>query len=292
MEKVLSLILWWLIQTRIKNIPFLLGQLESFSKKIDSSTRKYERLTRISKVVTIIVILIICFCPLTRGVHYVISPRDLHSCVAQVLSYSESMREISFFIYRFTSLYLEVLPLFAISIFYILYCYTFSLGFSDEQLSSSSEQEDRLRQGLRILREFENAFSLLVFTIFVFFLCGFFKTMSLFIYMMDSGKKNITYAYVLNFISNILLLIVMVFSADEVQTKANNAREFPCRIQIFSQKSGIVNIHHTRVSESDQSVTLTGWGMFTVRKPLLLSLAAWLFTYAVILIQYFFTSAN
>ncbi|GFY05530.1 hypothetical protein TNCV_4370401 [Trichonephila clavipes] len=84
----------------------------------------------------------------------------------------------------------------------------------------------------------------------------------------------------------------MVFSADEVQAKANNTREIPCRIQIVSQKSGIVNIHHRRVSENDQSVTLTGWGMFTVRKPLLLSLAAWLFTYAVILIQYFFTPAN
>ncbi|GFS70447.1 hypothetical protein NPIL_421231 [Nephila pilipes] len=109
---------------------------------------------------------------------------------------------------------------------------------------------------------------------------------------MDSGKKNITYAYVMYFISNILLLVAMVLSADKVQRKANNAREFHCQIHIDCQKAVFVNVNHSTISEKDQFVTLTGWEMFTLRKPLLLSLAAWIFTYAVILIQYFFTPTN
>ncbi|GBM31575.1 hypothetical protein AVEN_11746-1 [Araneus ventricosus] len=106
--------------------------------------------------------------------------------------------------------------------------------------------------------------------------------------MMKKDQSIMIYSYFLDFISHICAAIALVLSADSLQNKINNFHmKYNC-----TYDSPAVKISAGKVVRSygyPKFLVLTGWGMFIVRKPLLLSMSAWLFTYAVIIIQFYYT---
>ncbi|GIX97854.1 uncharacterized protein CDAR_77771 [Caerostris darwini] len=116
---------------------------------------------------------------------------------------------------------------------------------------------------------------------------SFFKIIFLFAYGIKIASYPLNYLYLIDFTSHSVLVIAMVLSADNIQERVNhiNLMFEPNSAMDFSKQ-------YLDILKNRASLSLTGWGMFTVRKPLLLSLLAWLFTYAVIILQFFYTPSN
>ncbi|GFY48054.1 hypothetical protein TNIN_177621 [Trichonephila inaurata madagascariensis] len=82
-----------------------------------------------------------------------------------------------------------------------------------------------------------------------------------------------------------MLMVATVLAADKVQLTANDFR-----ISLFAfykTQDGIDSYgKYATLNEDRERFKLTGWGMFIIKKPLFLSLSAWLFAYGVILLQF------
>ncbi|GFS70451.1 hypothetical protein NPIL_421271 [Nephila pilipes] len=82
-----------------------------------------------------------------------------------------------------------------------------------------------------------------------------------------------------NFIVNIVLMVVIIFCADLAQRRAEDIR-----ISLLADEAASKG-RLIKILEDQKFLKLTGWGIFTIRKSLLLSAAAWFFTYVSILVQ-------
>ncbi|GIY23778.1 hypothetical protein CEXT_432951 [Caerostris extrusa] len=84
---------------------------------------------------------------------------------------------------------------------------------------------------------------------------------------------------------SVILLIAVTISAEKVQLRANKVRiyfmTFVCR-----KNSAKMNGKWVKIFEDRDVLKLTAWGMFAIRKPVLLSMIAWPFAYGLMLVQY------
>ncbi|GFY48060.1 hypothetical protein TNIN_177681 [Trichonephila inaurata madagascariensis] len=81
-----------------------------------------------------------------------------------------------------------------------------------------------------------------------------------------------------------MLMVATVLAADKVQLTANDFRM--SLIAFYKTQDGINSYGEYAILHEDRErLRLTGWGMFIIKKPLLLSLSTWLFAYGVILLQ-------
>ncbi|GIX81803.1 hypothetical protein CDAR_604451 [Caerostris darwini] len=99
------------------------------------------------------------------------------------------------------------------------------------------------------------------------------------------GLKFERYAIVLDLLTNIMITVAIIFSAENVQLKANQIRlSFLTLAQC--DKSPKANGKWIKILEDRHVLTLTAWGMVAVRKPILpydgrLALYLWIDSLAV-----------
>ncbi|GIY23776.1 hypothetical protein CEXT_432941 [Caerostris extrusa] len=84
-----------------------------------------------------------------------------------------------------------------------------------------------------------------------------------------------------------MVIVAMIISAENVQLKANEIRVSFMTLTQFD-KSPKANGKWIKILEDRHVLTLTAWGMFVIRKPILLTMIAWPFTYGLILLQFTF----
>ncbi|GIY83362.1 hypothetical protein CEXT_767681 [Caerostris extrusa] len=84
--------------------------------------------------------------------------------------------------------------------------------------------------------------------------------------MLKNNATTVTYTYMMDFVINTVLVVAVVLSADNVQQKLNHPY---CKFSNNSDLDTALNQHYVNVCENHDSLTLTGWRMFAVRKPLL-----------------------
>ncbi|GIY66278.1 hypothetical protein CEXT_398661 [Caerostris extrusa] len=77
-------------------------------------------------------------------------------------------------------------------------------------------------------------------------------------------------------------MIIIVLSADHVQRKAD---EFRLSLYEYRRIDSSMEGKCDRLVEDWKYLKLTAWGVFTIQKPLFLGVAAWIFTYAAVLLQ-------
>ncbi|GBN22244.1 hypothetical protein AVEN_201433-1 [Araneus ventricosus] len=118
-----------------------------------------------------------------------------------------------------------------------------------------------------------------------------FKLIFILGYVLNDKEISILFSFMVDFLWLTLPMVALVISADSIQQKINTVRDssrttgnnYQEQMDLYSSNTNLNN---------DRPLVLTGWGMFAVRKPLLLSLAAWLFTCGVIVTQHFSPSSN
>ncbi|GBN19790.1 hypothetical protein AVEN_212731-1 [Araneus ventricosus] len=115
-----------------------------------------------------------------------------------------------------------------------------------------------------------------------------FKLIFILGYVLNDKEISILFSFMVDFLWLTLPIVALVISADSVQQKINTVRDTSRTTGNNYQEQMDSNTN----LNNDRPLVLTGWGMFTIRKPLLLSLAAWLFTYGVIVTQHFSPSSN
>ncbi|GIY67519.1 uncharacterized protein CDAR_421961 [Caerostris darwini] len=165
-----------------------------------------------------------------------------------------------------------------------MFCCTFAASLRPKQFSTC--QATQLR--FKLFQDLEDAFSLIVFLLFSFILSNLFKKIFVLAYMLRNGESPIAYSYTVDFLSIFALTIAIVFSADSVQQRMNQIRRTNS-IRRNSDAFAILESLSLKAAEEHGNLALTGFGMFTLRRSLVLSLIAWLFTFGAIIIQYFYT---
>ncbi|GIY31219.1 uncharacterized protein CDAR_80931 [Caerostris darwini] len=101
--------------------------------------------------------------------------------------------------------------------------------------------------------------------------------------VVKSGRKTMLLSYGVDFIACGALTTIVVFWAEILQYRANSIREY---LSDFIGKPYGLNISCIKLFEDQERLKLTGWGTFTLKKPLLLTLVAWLISYGVIILQF------
>ncbi|GIX77526.1 hypothetical protein CDAR_268331 [Caerostris darwini] len=100
------------------------------------------------------------------------------------------------------------------------------------------------------------------------------------------GLKLERYTSVLDLLANTVVIVAMTISAENVQLKANKIRVSFMTVA-SRDKSAMANGKWVKILEDRDALTLTAWGMFAMRKPILLSMISWPFTYGLIFVQFF-----
>ncbi|GIX79172.1 uncharacterized protein CEXT_102431 [Caerostris extrusa] len=166
-----------------------------------------------------------------------------------------------------------------------MYCFIFAASFPDKE----SPERQIKQNSIEIFKALEDTFSFIIFAVFTIFLFSFFQV-DILIFLHAEKQWYCGHLHLrTELASHLVLVVVVVLSADNVQQKMNHLYY---KFSNDSDLDAALNPHYLNVLENHDTWTLTGWRMFAVRKPLLLSLSAWLFTYGVIIIQFFYSPQN
>ncbi|GBM88993.1 hypothetical protein AVEN_145115-1 [Araneus ventricosus] len=271
--------MWLLVKIRMEKIYMLKNQLNAFTGCIDQQICK--KLLKISTVNAFAAVFIVFLLATARTLHYLMAPDLYHTCVTSLLSYFKIMDLPTFFSYQFINTYINSTPLYAVSLFYIMYCHTVYLCVCGKQLPA-----EKLHKLQKIFEEFENVFSLLVFIVFAHFLCRFLSIIFMFSYILKYQATSLIHSFIAEFIFHSLSVIALVLSADSLQCSMNEACKLEVSLALDSQVFKALDAKCFKILNRQEPLFLTGWGMFKIRKPLLLSLTTWLLTYAVIIMQF------
>ncbi|GIY12316.1 uncharacterized protein CDAR_266121 [Caerostris darwini] len=82
---------------------------------------------------------------------------------------------------------------------------------------------------------------------------------------------------------NATLMIIIVLSTDHAQRKAD---QFRLSLYEYRRIDSLIERKYDRFVEDSKYLKLTAWGVFTIQKPLLLGVVAWIFTYTTVLLQF------
>lgn len=127
--------------------------------------------------------------------------------------------------------------------------------------------------------QFEDCFSLTCFFVLIRLFMEFFRIFSLFFNMVKGKPQSVSIINASSYASVTgVLFIAMILAADRVQKNFTTIRRYVLKRTQGSFSRGIP----IQISEN---VTLTGWGIFELKKKLLLSTLASLITYGVLLQQ-------
>ncbi|GBN58888.1 hypothetical protein AVEN_16695-1 [Araneus ventricosus] len=267
----------------------LIDLLENLRTHIE--IKEYKSLVRKAKISVAVAVIVTCFVPCLQTFYYLVWLVDKTACSARLAAQTGVMNVLIHFLYEFSNTYVNTIHLYAVCLFYILFCKTFALCLRCKSFLKSGTQ--KLQEiSVQIFKEIENVFSSVVFIVFTYFLCGYFKIIFLFAYKLKKSEAIASYTYIVDFVSLTFLAITMVLAADSAQRRIVHIHQFHCTFSNDSPTLAVLDQLKMKMAEDHKTLVLSGWGMFIVRKPLLLSLATWLFTYAVIIVQFFYAPAE
>lgn len=273
--------LWWFVHTRREKITTLIEDLRTFNEELNFTDCR--KLKRISTAAVVVTVLLLFGFPIVLSVRYLIPSKNGLSCIYLKVSEDRSSNMAFILFHEFSTVYVNVIITFAVSLFYGMFCHTFSKCICDKN-RSQSEILVLYRDVLRIFKGMENAFSATIFMIFVYFVGNLFKAMVVLIFVFKSGKLNAVYAYLIDLTLNIFLTTIVVLSAEKLQQNASSLHQALFRNSEVSGRS-CLNGEYFKRFEERKHLQLSGWGMFILSKSLLLSITAWLITYGVIIVQ-------
>ncbi|GFQ79956.1 hypothetical protein TNCT_420951 [Trichonephila clavata] len=208
----------------------------------------------------------------------------MHTCLILSLPLMiGNNRFISYLLYQFADIYSDTVLPYAIILFYILYCYTFSQCLTNEDYWET-ENRQVSEKGLRIIEDVDSIFSFYVCFAYFYIASSFTKMLFVSLYAMEHSKLYSIYVHSFDFVISVGLTIGLVFMAEGVQRKWNNTRE---KLLKFSNSStdDLISKQHQGISEDYKCLRPKGLEMFTVRRPLLFCLVACLITSAVNILQ-------
>ncbi|GIY53984.1 uncharacterized protein CEXT_669241 [Caerostris extrusa] len=235
-EKVISLVVWWFIKVKMRKINALVKYLEVLKDRAD--LEDIQILSRICKRTVVAVIFIMCLVPTIRSLHFLISSKEIHLCLGDITYTFGMFGKFGYFLYEIGQIFISIVPPYAGCIFYTLYCCMLTL-LSPNKHFSAPEARRINQMRFEILEKFESAFSVIIFVIFSLILCNFFKIIFLFAYSLKSDMIPFVYTCVIDFITNSILVIVMVLSADNVQKSVNHSRGlFPVALITMKEFGG------------------------------------------------------
>ncbi|GFY48062.1 uncharacterized protein TNIN_177701 [Trichonephila inaurata madagascariensis] len=279
--KLIPLILWWLVRLRMKKIFSLLKKIDLFGEEI--ITR--ERISKFSKRVTIGTLSMIFLQPIIRILIITIFSEEVSVCIyRELISIGKRNRVIIYTLDELFNRCPDTIIILAVVSLFATYCYNLSLALQDKHCISKTQAFLVYEKTLQIFRELESVFSPLILLVFSHIVFDFLKTMFMIVITIKHHQSIFLPSECLKFLTDIMLMIATVLAADKLQLTANDFRI--SLIAFYKTQDGInFCCECATLHEDRERLSLTGWGMFIVRKPLL-SLSAWLFAYGVILLQF------
>ncbi|GFY05531.1 uncharacterized protein TNCV_4370411 [Trichonephila clavipes] len=261
----------------MKDFLTLVEEVSSLRKNL--SCVIYTRLLKISRIVCLCAILLIVLDPLLRILNEIKYNYKDSGCILILLpSGMGDWKLIPIVTYIFSFAYVSSGLTYAIAIFYILFCYSLSACL-DMPLKLQNDIHEVYEKVVNIFKKTEEEFSLLVLLLFAYIFYSFFRYLFVIIYLSKVHNTPIQLFIAFNFTVNIILLVVIILCAHQAQRKAEDLRISLLADDTASKRKLI------KILEDQRYLKLTGWGIFTIQKSLLLSSAAWFFTYVSILVQ-------
>ncbi|GIY29899.1 uncharacterized protein CDAR_512821 [Caerostris darwini] len=136
------------------------------------------------------------------------------------------------------------------------------------------------------IRITEDSLSPLCFLVLIRLFMEFFRIFSLLFNFVKGKRQTVstinasTYAVI-----TVILFLTMILIADDVQKNFMNFQRLLVKKLSMYRKSQFASIVRERVFVNNENVVLTGWGIFELKKKLILSTMASLVTYGVLLQQ-------
>ncbi|GBM77087.1 hypothetical protein AVEN_236654-1 [Araneus ventricosus] len=274
-------IMWWLIRIRMKNIIALVNKLQPLGE--DLEFLDYRRFSKMSWVISFCATFFNCLYPAVSTVQTF--NYRYNRCPLKMLEAEIPEKAIAWFAFNIGIVYINFSIIYAFFSFYILYC--FILASCLVQRQRPELVKCRLyKTVIEIFEAMENTLSIFVLLLFAHFLLRFFRSLYLLLYAFRVGNLRIPYTDFLDVSMNIALIVIFVLSAEHAQKMANKFRLSLLTFRNESQTPDWLKARSIRILEDREQLNLTAWGVFTVRKALLLSVTAWFFTYSAILIQF------
>ncbi|GFY61041.1 uncharacterized protein TNIN_445091 [Trichonephila inaurata madagascariensis] len=276
--KLTALVLWWSVRWRRKDIRKMLEKLEPLQEELDNCD--YKKLLRASRAAAVCIVLCVFLQPLVLALRYFVNQGEGLTCVILTITSDLNFEGvISVLLHEFASIYVNSSITYTVALFYSFYCCVFAVCLKEKE-RLLSQTIGIYQQALKIFKGIETVLSALIFIAFGHFLVSLFKDMIVLVNVVKNKRGTMLISYGLDFVANFVLTTIVVLSAESVQRRADSVR------QLCHEESNISRISFVRLFEDRERLKLTGWGTFTIKKPLLLTLVAWLISYGVIILQF------
>lgn len=283
--KVSALVIWWITWLKRDDIKMLIHMIEPLYHQIAFKDSK--KIQKQSKIASLFLILTVFALPGVLNLRYTLPQGEIPNCIAVFLPNNLIGRIAVILLHEFASIYMNLFITCTVAIFYSIYCT--SLSFSLKKIPCSETEAWQMNQKIiEIFEEIENVLSLIIFIVFGHIFASLFKDMVILIMIWRKGRFIMLYFYLLDFIINSVVAGMIVFSAEFAQRKANAVRESLFSYTHFYHHTAVIDLNrkYIKLSEDRKRLRLTGWGMFRIQKPLLISILTWLITYGVIILQF------
>ncbi|GFQ79949.1 uncharacterized protein TNCT_420921 [Trichonephila clavata] len=272
---VVHLTMWWFIQLRMKDILALANALNSLITEIDFST--YKKLLKTSNVIRFSVIFLACLDAVLRSIQEVIFKDKYKLCPFKYWYPNMGNNVlIPIILSRLAYTYIISAITYSFTAYYILYLFILSVCLQ-ERRRSRIQLWELYRNVLNIFKRIEDTLSFLVILLFLHIFNAFFRGLLFLLYAVRALGVPPPYIHCYDLVTNIALTFIVLLFAEHVQQKADNLR-----VSLFASTAELNE--QIKVLEDRKRLKLTGWGIFNLRKSLLLSIVAWFFTYTAILI--------
>ncbi|GBN30062.1 hypothetical protein AVEN_268347-1 [Araneus ventricosus] len=274
-----SLLLWWFVRIRKRDIIEMMEQLEYIQEELNH--HDFQKALKTSKAAVVFTLLVLCLQPFVLSLRYLMYQGESLTCSLIHNPSGITVQSILvILLHEFASIYINTSITYAVALFYSLYCHIFSLCLKERDRSVL--QTFHLYQHvLKFFKQVEKVMSALIFLTIAHFLVSLFKDMIVLISVAQNGRGTMLFSYGVDLLVCGALITIVVLSAESVQLRANSLRLFLSEYVPYDLK-----ISCARIMEDRDRLKLTGWGTFTIKKPLILTLVAWLISYGVIILQF------
>ncbi|KAF8771459.1 hypothetical protein HNY73_018880 [Argiope bruennichi] len=277
--KVTSLVLWWFVRIRTRDILEMMKQLEYIQAEL--KYHDFQKALKTSKAAAVFTLLVLCLQPLVLSLRYLKNQGEGLTCsLAHVSSEITAQSILVILLHEYASIYVNTSITYAVALFYSLYCYLFSLCLKKRR-RSVFQTFHLYRYVLKYFKVIEKVMSALIFIIIAHFLVSLFKDMMVLINVVQKGRGMMLFSYGFDFLVCGAMITAVILSAERVQLRANSMRRY-----LTEYVPNDLKISCARMMEDGDRLKLTGWGTFTIRKPLLLTLVTWLISYGIIIFQF------
>ncbi|GIY68650.1 uncharacterized protein CDAR_370501 [Caerostris darwini] len=268
-------LMWWAMQIKKNKFIFLIQKMKPFKKELVPFDR--QRLSKIAKTSSICVILLSCLYASLWIITFGISKRN--HCPFKVPN-ADIRNMLMNLAYEFGNEYINNYTIFSFSAFYILHCSVIanSLSMRKRHADHAFKLYKTLLQSFEGVEETLSPFILFLF---VRIFSGFFMSLYALLYAVRVQNVPIPIMRFVELSVNATLMINIVLSADHAQRKAD---QFRLSLYEYRQVSSSMEGKYDRFVEDSKYLKLTAWGVFTIQKPLLLGVVAWIFTYTTVLL--------